>query len=79
MQKSGKYDNLYQNLLDAGYTAEKAKEYERFAGDGNWNRLLRELEKQKERLLASLHESEKQIDCLDFLVYQINKKYKGEF
>lgn len=79
MRKAGENNSLYQNLLDAGYNAEKAEQYEKLAEDQEWNKLLRELMKQKRHLLSSLHESEKQIDCLDFLVYEINKKHKGEF
>lgn len=79
MQKAGENNSLYQNLLDAGFNAEKAEQYEKLAEDQEWNILLRELMKQKRHLLSSLHESEKQIDCLDFLVYEINKKHKGEF
>ena len=79
MQKAGENNSLYQNLLDAGFNAEKAEQYEKLAEDQEWNKLLRELMKQKRHLLSLLHESEKQIDCLDFLVYEINKKHKGEF
>ena len=79
MQKAGENNSLYQNLLDAGFNTEKAEQYEKLAEDQEWNKLLRELMKQKRHLLSSLHESEKQIDCLDFLVYEINKRHKGEF
>lgn len=79
MPKAGENNSLYQNLLDAGLNAEKAEQYENLAKSGEWNKLLSELSKQKKNLLSSLHKSEKQIDCLDFLVYEINKKHKGEF
>ena len=79
MKRLEENNSLYQNLLDAGFNAEKAEQYEKLAEDREWNKLLRELMKQKRHLLSSLHESEKQIDCLDFLVYEINKKHKGEF
>ncbi len=77
MQKTGN-NNIYQNLLDAGCESETAEQYEKLAEDGEWNKLLNELAKQKKHLLSALHQSEKQIDCLDFLVYEINKKHKGE-
>lgn len=79
MPKAGENNSLYQNLLDAGLNAEKAEQYENLAKSGEWNKLLSELSKQKKNLLSSLHKNEKQIDCLDFLVYEINKKHKGEF
>ncbi len=79
MQKAGENNSLYQNLLDAGFNAEKAEQHEKLAEDREWNKLLRELANQKRYLLSLLHEREKQIDCLDFLVYEINKKQEGEF
>ncbi len=82
MQRPGENNSLYQNLLDTGCGAERAKQYEKLAEDGKWSKLLRELSEQKKHLLSSLHESEKQIDCLDFLVYEIKlnpDRDKGEF
>lgn len=79
MQKAGENNSLYQNLLDAGFDTEKAEQYEKLAENGEWNQLLRELAKQKRHLLSLLHENEKRIDCLDFLVYEINKKHQGGF
>ncbi|MCH5316062.1 MAG: hypothetical protein J1E81_09115 [Eubacterium sp.] len=66
---------LYQNLIDAGYGEDMAKYCLSFAQNGEWNRLCNELAKHKTVLLATLHKSEKQIDCLDYLVYEINRKY----
>ena len=66
---------LYQNLIDAGCGEDMAKYCLSFAQNGEWNRLRNELAKHKTALLATLHESEKQIDCLDYLVYEINRKY----
>lgn len=68
---------LYQNLIDAGCSEAEANQYLTFAKKGEWNRLCTALAKQKTALLSVLHKSEKQIDCLDFLVYEINKKYIG--
>lgn len=78
MRQAGENNGLYQNLLDAGCTAEAASRYAKLAEEGAWNRLLRALAEQKKYLLSALHRSEKQIDCLDFLVYEINKNHKGE-
>lgn len=79
MQNTNENCNIYQNLLDAGCASEKAEQCEKLAEDGEWSKLLCELAKHKKLLLSSLHKSEKQIDCLDFLVYEINRKHKGEF
>lgn len=73
------YEILYQNLIDAGYNEETAKNCLFLAQNDNWSKLCKELAKQRDILLGILHESEKQIDCLDFLVYEINKKHKNIF
>ena len=66
---------LYQNLLDAGYSDIEAERCLALAESGEWQALRKALAKQKTVLLSALHKSEKQIDCLDFLVYEINKKH----
>lgn len=65
---------LYQNLIDAGYSEDEAKHCLSLAQNGQWEQLCRALKKQKEALLSTLHKSETQIDCLDYLMYEINKK-----
>lgn len=67
--------SLYQNLIDAGYSEVEANQCLLLAGNGEWMKICKMLAKQKTVLLAALHKSEKQIDCLDFLVYEINKKH----
>ena len=67
---------LYQNLMDMGYSVDEAKHCLAFAQKGQWKHLCQELKKQKAALLSVLHQSEKQIDCLDFLVYEIKKNHK---
>ena len=67
---------LYQNLIDAGYSEKEADQCLVLARDGEWQKLCKLLARQKASLLTELHKSEKQIDCLDFLVYEIKKTYK---
>ena len=67
--------NLYQNLIDAGCSNEEAGQCLTLAQNGEWPKLCKILARQKASLLNTLHKSEKQIDCLDFLVYEINKKH----
>ena len=66
---------LYQNLVDAGYSETEANQCLILARKGEWMELNKKLAKQKTVLLSALHKNEKQIDCLDFLVYEINKKH----
>ena len=68
--------SLYQNLIDAGYNEAQSNQCLILARNGEWMELCKMLAKQRTVLLNALHKSEKQIDCLDFLVYEINKKYR---
>ena len=40
---------------------------------GKKNELLKRLEEHRKGLLHKVHEEEKHIDCLDYLVYQIGR------
>lgn len=66
---------LYQNLIDAGYSEKEASHFLILARNGELPKMCKMLKRQKASLLTALHKSEKQIDCLDFLVYEINKKH----
>ncbi len=66
---------LHQNLIDAGCSEDLTRSCMELAKVNQWNRILSLLSKQRSNLLDSVHDGQKQIDCLDFLVYRINKKY----
>ena len=66
---------LHQNLIDAGCSRELVETCMEFAKADQWNRILSLLAGQRVNLLDSVHDGQKQIDCLDFLVYSINKKH----
>ena len=69
---------LHQNLVDAGCSEDLIEICMEFAKENQWNRILPLLSKQRINLLNSVHDGQKQIDCLDFLVYRINKKHIEE-
>lgn len=69
---------LYQNLLDAGCCEQTVKICMDFAKNGEWNRITAQMADCKKTLLRQVHTSQKQIDCLDFLVYEIEKRTKQE-
>ena len=69
---------LYQNLLDAGCDEKTIKSCMQYAEKGERDKLTALLSKQKNALLEYVHTGQKRIDCLDFLVYQINKINKQE-
>ena len=67
---------LYQNLVDAGCNEDVIDQCLVLARNGDRMKLCKMLAEHRTTLLNTIHKSEKQIDCLDFLVYEINKKYK---
>lgn len=66
---------LHQNLIDAGFSKKEIDVCMDHAKKGEWRNLLPMLAHQKNILLEQVYASEKQIDCLDFLTYRLNKEY----
>ena len=66
---------LHQNLVDAGCSKDLIETCMELAKANKLKCLLPLLSKQRINLLDSVHDGQKQIDCLDFLVYSINKKH----
>lgn len=65
---------LYQNLIDAGCEQEAAEQCISLVKAGKNSELMRLLSHHRDTLLDTVHENQKRIDCLDFLVYQIDKQ-----
>ena len=72
-EASNKQECLRQNLLDAGCDRATMEACIALAGECRTAELLRLLGTQKRALLKTVHESQKCIDCLDYLVYQIER------
>lgn len=70
------YEALSRNMADAGCGAETTRLCLSLAESGQWEKLCRELKKHRVELLDALHESERRIDCLDYLLYELNRKNK---
>ena len=67
-------DAIIQNLRDAGCGEDMIAV---FMGDlhaGKMTEGLKQLSAHRRTLLAHLHKEQKQIDCLDYLVYQLEKQ-----
>ncbi|MDE6209277.1 MAG: hypothetical protein K2M73_06325 [Lachnospiraceae bacterium] len=65
---------IYQNLKDAGCDEQTTKKCMVFAQNGNMGAMLPFLEKYRSELLGTIRLEQKQIDCLDYLIYKIQKK-----
>lgn len=66
---------LHQNLVDAGCGPEIVRQCMALAQKQDQAELMRVLSRHRRTLLDTLHQSEKQIDCLDYLVYTLEKQH----
>ncbi len=62
-----------QNLQDAGFGQQMIGQCLMLAGQGRKEELLQLLARQKRELMDIVHKNQDQVDCLDFLVYQIRQ------
>lgn len=67
------YGIIHQNLIDAGCNEQTTEQCMTFVKDENISGMLPILSKHRSLLLDSVHTGQKQIDCLDYLIYQIKK------
>lgn len=65
---------VIQNLQDAGCDDETVACFMKMTERGEHQEQLKLLERHRRCLLKRVHENEKQIDCLDYLVFQMKKK-----
>jgi len=66
-------DNIVQNLQDAGCGSLLIDEFFRLKNLGKNEELFSLLSKHRAKLLESLFENQKKIDCLDFLIFNMKK------
>lgn len=69
--------DLILNLKAAGLDGTMVQEFLGCWKAGKTAEQLRLLSQKREDLLAQVHRGEKQIQCLDYLVYQIEKGKNG--
>ena len=67
-------DIIYQNLKDAGRDDVLIEKCMSFAERGSAADMLPLLKKYKRGLLGKVRKEQKQIDCLDFLIYKLQKE-----
>ncbi len=66
-------EDVIQNLRDAGCDQEIIKHFMKCMKQDDLNGQMRLMEEHRKCLLNKVHEEEKHIDCLDYLVYQIRR------
>lgn len=69
--------DVIQNLKDAGCDQKIIECFMKCMAQDDFNGQLRLMKEQRKCLLDRVHEEEKQISCLDYLVYQINHSRAG--
>ena len=79
--KYGAPDNPYaytvlQNRKDAGCTDEMVEKFMALRGSDDEEQQIRLLSDHRKHLLEKLHREEKRIDCLDYLLYQMQRRNK---
>jgi len=65
--------DVIQNLKDAGCDQKIIECFMECMAQDDFNGQLRLMKEQRKCLLDRVHEEEKQISCLDYLVYQIDR------
>lgn len=73
LHNSFDYD-IIQNLKDAGCDAEMVEQFMKLEEKGSTKDQLRLLLMHRDKLLEQVHMGERRIECLDYLVYQIQKR-----
>ena len=75
-EASDKQAILRENLKDAGCDLDMIRRCEALAQSEKQGELMRVLSLHRRVLLDAVHENERRIDCLDYLVYQLEKQSK---
>ena len=70
------YGGIYQNLIDAGCDQQMTELCMTFVKEGQFSDIVPVLTRHRKDLLDSVHKGQKQIDCLDYLLYKIKSPAK---
>lgn len=65
---------VLQNLKDAGCTDEMVENFMALQDSADEEQQIQLLSGHRKKLLEKLHQEEKRIDCLDYLIYQMQNK-----
>ncbi len=66
-------EDIVQNLKDAGCDESAITDISKLYHTGQINDAIRVLRRHRLKLMEKLHESQYQVDCLDFLVHRMEK------
>ena len=67
-------DDLIQNLKDAGCDKNTISDFMDLSDKGKTKEELKLLSFHRKQLLDKLHDIDRNLSCLDYLIYQLNKE-----
>ena len=67
-----------QNLIDAGCDPELIRQCTALAQQKETFELMRVLSRHRKALLDAVHQNEKRIDCLDYLIHALEKQNSSQ-
>lgn len=71
-------ENIIQNLKDAGCDAQETAKILKPCDRGRISEAIQYLRRHRLIIMEELHKSQFKVDCLDFLVYHMEKQEKQE-
>ncbi len=66
---------VMENLKDAGCSKDTVERFLMLLADGSYSEQQKLLRAERTQLLDALHVAQKHIDCLDYLIYQLQKHH----
>ena len=69
-------EQLMQGLKDSGCSDEAAKRICSLCSAGDYEEMLRQMKKQRCALVEEMHESQKRVDRMDYLIHMQEKRMK---
>lgn len=74
MRAEGKEEHIIQNLRDAGCDPETIRYFITNFRTGEEASAVKRLAAHRRKLLEAVHDNQKRIDCLDYLLWQMQKE-----
>lgn len=71
-------EDIIENLKDAGCDNKQIQELLELYKNGEKEKVHKILDKHRKYVLNKVHKREKQIDCIDYFIYQMERKKKDE-
>lgn len=71
-------EDIIQNLKDAGCDNKQIQELLELYKNGEKEKVHKILDEHRKNVLNKVHKNEKQIDCIDYFIYQMERNKKNE-